>query len=102
MLFLFVQSVAKKLFFIAILFVDAKKTFVRKVKEQIFALLVEFQFTKHQILETYLNHVYFGHGIYGVQAAAQRFWNKDVQNLSLDECAVLAGMVRAPTYYSPI
>ncbi|MGZ6251132.1 MAG: transglycosylase domain-containing protein [Candidatus Chromulinivorax sp.] len=87
---------------VRLLFFDAKKTFKRKIKEQLFALLVEFQFTKDQILETYLNHVYFGHGIYGVQAAAQRFWNKDAQDLSLDEAAVLAGLVRAPTYYSPI
>lgn len=87
---------------VRLLFFDAKKTFIRKVKEQIFAVLVEFQCTKQQILETYLNHVYFGHGIYGVQAAAQRFWGKDVGQLSLDESALLAGMVRAPTYYSPI
>lgn len=87
---------------VRLLFFDAKKTFVRKVKEQIFALLVEFQFTKDQILETYLNHVYFGHGIYGVQAAAKRFWNKDVQDLALDEVAVLAAMVRSPSNYSPI
>jgi 1A family penicillin-binding protein len=87
---------------VRLLFFDAKKTFVRKVKEQIFALLVEFQFTKDQILETYLNHVYFGHGIYGVQAAAKRFWNKNVQDLALDEVAVLAAMVRSPSNYSPI
>ncbi|MBP6869992.1 PBP1A family penicillin-binding protein [Candidatus Babeliales bacterium] len=87
---------------VRLLFFDAKKTFKRKVKEQLFALLVEFQFTKNQILETYLNHVYFGYGIYGVQAASQRFWNKNVQDLSLDESAVLAGMVRSPTHYSPI
>lgn len=87
---------------VRLLFFDAKKTFIRKVKEQIFSLLVEFQFTKEQILEMYLNHVYFGHGIYGVQAAAQRFWNKSVSDLDLDEAAVLAGMVRSPTYYSPI
>ncbi|MBV8660728.1 MAG: PBP1A family penicillin-binding protein [Candidatus Dependentiae bacterium] len=87
---------------VRLLFFDAKKTFVRKVKEQLFSLLVEFQFTKDQILETYLNHVYFGHGIYGVQAAAKRFWNKDVQDLALDEVAILAAMVRSPTHYSPI
>jgi penicillin-binding protein 1A len=87
---------------VRLLFFDAKKTFIRKVKEQIFALLVEFQFTKDQIFETYLNHVYFGHGIYGVQAAAKRFWGKDVQDLSLDQVAVLAAMVRSPTHYSPI
>lgn len=87
---------------VRLLFFDAKKTFKRKVKEQLFSLLVEFQFTKDQILETYLNHVYFGHGIYGVQAAAKRFWNKSVQDLALDEAALLAGMVRSPIYYSPI
>lgn len=87
---------------VRLLFFDAKKTFKRKVKEQLFALLVEFQFTKDQILETYLNHVYFGHGIYGVQAASKRFWNKNVQDLALDEAALLAGMVRSPVYYSPI
>lgn len=87
---------------VRLLFFDAKKTFKRKVKEQIFALLVEFQFTKNQILETYLNHVYFGHGIYGVQAAAKRFWSKNVQDLTVQESAVLAGLVRSPTYYSPI
>lgn len=87
---------------VRLLFFDAKKTFTRKVKEQLFALLVECQFTKDQILETYLNHVYFGHGIYGVQAASQRFWNKNVCNLNLEESALLAGMVRAPVYYSPI
>lgn len=87
---------------VRLLFFDAKKTFKRKIKEQLFALLVEFQFTKDQILETYLNHVYFGHGIYGVQAASQRFWNKNVCDLGLDEAALLAGMVQAPVYYSPI
>lgn len=87
---------------VRLLFFDAKKTFVRKIKEQIFAVLVECQFTKDQILETYLNHVYFGHGIYGVQAAAKRFWNKNVENLSIDEAAILAAIVRSPTYYSPI
>lgn len=87
---------------VRLLFFDAKKTFIRKIKEQIFSLLVEFQFTKNQILETYLNHVYFGHGIYGVQAAARRFWDKDIENLSLDEVAMLAAMVRSPTKYSPI
>lgn len=87
---------------VRLLFFDAKKTFIRKVKEQLFALLVECQFTKDQILETYVNHVYFGHGIYGVQAASKRFWNKNVSDLSLGQAAVLAGMVRAPVYYSPI
>jgi membrane carboxypeptidase/penicillin-binding protein len=60
---------------VKLLFFDSKRTFKRKIKEQLYALLVERQFTKEQILETYLNHVYFGCGIYGVEAAAQRFFN---------------------------
>ena len=87
---------------VKLLFFDSQKTFKRKIKEQIYALLVENQFTKEQILETYLNHVYFGYGIYGVQAASQRFWGKDVMNLSLDECATLAAIIKSPAYYSPI
>lgn len=87
---------------VRLLFFDAKKTFVRKIKEQLLSLLVEMQFTKQQILETYLNHVYFGHGVYGVQAASHYFWSKDVADLSIDQAALLAGMVKAPLYYSPI
>jgi len=86
---------------VRLLFFDNKKTFKRKIKEQIFALLVEYQFSKEQILETYLNHVYFGRGVYGVQAASQRFWGKDVEQLSLDEAAVLAGIVQSPENYYP-
>jgi penicillin-binding protein 1A len=87
---------------VRLLFFDAKKTFTRKMKEQLFSLIVEFQFTKEQILETYLNHVYFNHGIYGVQAACQRFWNISVQDLQVDQAAILAGMVRSPGTYSPL
>jgi len=87
---------------VRLLFFYTKKTFRRKLKEQVFALLVECQFTKEQILETYLNHVYFGRGIYGVQAACQRFWDKEVSEISLDEAAVLAGIVRSPENYCPI
>lgn len=87
---------------VKLLFFDSQKTFRRKIKEQIFSLLVERRFTKEQILQTYLNHVYFGCGIYGVQAASQRFWGKDVSDLTLDEVAVLAGIVRSPGNYCPI
>jgi len=87
---------------VRLLFLNAKKTFVRKIKEQLVALLVERQFTKEQILETYLNHVCFGCGIYGVQAAAQRFWAKDAKDLSLDEAAALAGIMRSPRNYCPL
>jgi len=87
---------------VRLLFLDTKKTFSRKIKEQIFALLVERQFTKEQILQTYLNHVCFGRGIYGVKAACQRFWGKSVAEISINEAAVLAGIVQRPETYYPI
>lgn len=87
---------------VRLLFLDSQKTFVRKIKEQIVAVLVEQQFTKEQILQTYLNHVCFGCGIYGVQAASQRFWGKDAKDLTIDESAVLAGIMRSPRNYCPI
>src|SRR5581483_1216249 len=87
---------------VRLLFFNAKKTYSRKIKEQIFALLVEFQFSKEQILEAYLNHVFFGCGIYGVQAACQRFWGKDVAQVTVDEAAVLAAIMRSPNKYCPL
>jgi len=87
---------------VKLLFFNSKKTFKRKIKEQFFSLLVECQFTKQQILETYLNHVYFGCGIYGVQAAAQRFWGVSVDKLTADQSALLAGTVKSPGNYSPL
>lgn len=87
---------------VKLLFFDASKTFSRKIKEQLYALIVDQQFSKHQILETYLNHVYFGCGIYGVQAASQRFWGKDVQEISVDEAASLASIIKNPSHYCPL
>ena len=87
---------------VKLLFFDSAKTYKRKIKEQIYAVLVEKQFTKEQILETYLNHVYFGFGIYGVEAASQRFWGKHTAHLSLDESAILAGIIRSPGHYCPL
>lgn len=87
---------------VKLLFFDSKKTFKRKIKEQIYAILAERQCTKEQILETYLNHVYFGFGIYGVEAASQRFWNKHASQLTLDESATLAAVIRSPGQYCPI
>ena len=87
---------------VRLLFFDAAKTFKRKIKEQLFSVLVERQCSKEQILETYLNNVYFGYGIYGVQAAAQRFWGKDIQDISVDESALLASIMRSPQHYCPI
>lgn len=87
---------------VKLLFLDSKKTFERKIKEQICAILVEQQCTKEQILETYLNHIYFGCGIYGVQAACQRFWGISVADISLDQAATLAAVLRSPTNYCPL
>lgn len=83
-------------------FLHSKKTFTRKFKEQVYAILVEREWSKEQILEAYLNNVYFGYGIYGVQAAAQRFWGIDVSDISLDQSAVLASVMKSPRVYSPI
>lgn len=74
----------------------------RKLKDILLALQIERSFTKDEILEMYLNEIYFGHGAYGVQSAAQMYFNKNVQNLNLAECALIAGIPRGPSYYSPI
>ncbi|MBA3954766.1 PBP1A family penicillin-binding protein [Candidatus Dependentiae bacterium] len=87
---------------VKLLFFNSEKSFKRKIQEQFIALSVEQQFTKEQILETYLNHVYFGAGIYGVEAASQRFWSKNVRDLSIDQAALLAGIVQAPNRYCPL
>ena len=87
---------------VKLLFFDLKKTFTRKLKEQLYALIIERQFSKQHILEVYLNHVYFGCGIYGVQAAAQAFWGKSVEQLTIDQAATLAGIIRGPAYYCPL
>ncbi len=87
---------------IKLLYVGADKTFTRKFKEQIMAVLVERQFSKEHILQTYLNHVYFGCGIYGVEAASKRFWGIPAQELSIEQAATLAAIVKSPGLYSPL
>jgi len=87
---------------VRLLFFEREKSFSRKIQEQILALVIEKQFTKEQILETYLNHIYLGAGIYGVEAACQRFWGKSVTDCTLDEAAVLASIVRYPRLYCPL
>jgi penicillin-binding protein 1A len=87
---------------VKLLFFDSQKTFTRKIKEQVYAILVEQQFTKDQILHTYFNHVCFGCGIYGIEAASQRFWSKHAHELSIDESAVLAGIICSPARYCPL
>ena len=87
---------------VKLLFFDLERSFKRKIKEQAFALVVEQQFTKDQIMYIYLNHIYFGAGIYGVEAASQRFWGKQAADLTVDEAAVLASIVRSPRMYCPL
>ncbi len=79
-----------------------KKTITRKIKEVITAIQIERTYTKDEILEMYLNSIHFGHGTYGVQAAAKRFYGKSASELALDESALLVGLLPAPARYSPV
>ena len=75
---------------------------IRKIKEVITAIQIERTYTKDEILEMYLNTVHFGHGTFGVQAAAKRFYGKRANELTLDEAALLVGLLPSPAIYSPI
>jgi len=79
-----------------------KKTIVRKIKEIITAIQIERTYTKSEILEMYLNNVHFGHGTYGVQAAAKRYFGKSASALTLGESAMIVGILPAPARYSPV
>jgi len=83
------------------IFLTNNRTFGRKVKEGILALALERKFTKDQILELYLNRVYFGGGAYGIDAASRKFFGHGADRLSLGEAAIIAGLVKAPSNYSP-
>ncbi|MBO8138556.1 MAG: PBP1A family penicillin-binding protein, partial [Desulfotomaculum sp.] len=82
------------------LYLNHERTLIRKVKEMYYALLLERYYTKDEILSKYLNTVYFGQGCYGVEAAAQKFFDKHAKDLTLTESAMLAGFVKAPSLYS--
>ncbi len=82
-------------------FLTQERTWKRKVQEVIIAFQIEKQYTKDEILELYLNQIYFGAGAYGVQAAAQTYYGKNVEQLTLAESAMLAGLPKSPNYYSP-
>ena len=84
------------------LFLTPDQTIKRKVQEVMLAVWLEHKFTKKQILALYLNRVYFGGGAYGIEAAAQRFFNKPAAQLSVGEAAMLAGLLKSPTHYSPV
>ena len=78
-----------------------EKKIKRKINEMLIALYVESKLTKEQILERYLNQVYFGHGYYGIKTAAEGYFHKPLQNLTLKEIAMLVGLPRAPSFYDP-
>lgn len=82
-------------------FLSQKQTLRRKVQEAMLAIELERKYSKKEILEMYMNEIYFGQGSYGIQTAAKTYFNKNVNELSLKECAVLAGLPKSPNYYSP-
>ena len=83
------------------LFLSSERTFDRKVREFILAYKMELVLTKEQILELYLNQIYFGQGAYGVASAAQTYFGKDLSALTVGESAFLAGLPKSPNHYSP-
>src|SRR5579864_5472340 len=83
------------------LFLTPERTLTRKIQEALLALWLEREFTKDQLLEIYLNRVYLGAGTYGVDAAARRYFNKSARDVTLYEAADIAGLLRAPTRFSP-
>jgi len=83
------------------LFLSSERTFDRKVRELVLAYKMELASTKEQILETYLNQIYFGQGAYGVASAAQSYFGKDLSGLTVAEAAFLAGLPKSPNHFSP-
>ena len=85
-----------------VLFLTPEKTITRKLKEAILAINIERRYSKDEILTMYLNQIYLGEGAYGVEAAARTYFGKGVRELDLAECAMIAGLPRSPTLYSPL
>lgn len=82
-------------------FVERENTLTRKFKEAVLAYHLEKEYSKDEILTMYLNAIYFGHGAYGVQSAAETYFGKNVGNLTLAECAMIGGVIKSPGQYSP-
>jgi len=89
------QQVAKTLL------LTPERTLERKIKEAILSIQIDRAYSKNEILEIYLNHIYYGHGAYGVEAAARTYFGKGADKLSISEVAMLAGLPKAPNNYSP-
>jgi penicillin-binding protein 1A len=84
------------------LFLSPDRSFHRKIQEALLAVQIERRFTKPQIFTLYANQIYLGHGVYGFEAASQFYFSKPAKLLTLDEAALLAGLPKSPSYYSPI
>jgi len=84
------------------IFLSTEQTWKRKIKEALYAVKIEKYYTKQQILELFSNQVYFGHNRYGLAAASDFFIGKKSKELNLEECALLAGVLKGPNYYSPL
>ncbi|WP_054955407.1 transglycosylase domain-containing protein [Paenibacillus dakarensis] len=83
------------------LYLSHEKTLSRKLKEAKFTVQMEMKYTKDEILEMYLNEIYYGHGAYGIESASRMYFGKSAKELNLAESAMLAGIPKGPTYYSP-
>jgi penicillin-binding protein 1A len=90
------QQLARNLYF------SHRQTVSRKLKELITAIQIEQRYSKREILEMYFTQTYFGSGAWGVQAGAQRYFGKNVEDLNLQECALLIAILKAPAHYSPL
>ena len=84
------------------LFLSPDRSFHRKIQEALLAVQIERRFTKPQIFTLYANQIYLGHGVYGFEAASEFYFSKPAKRLTLDEAALLAGLPKSPSYYSPI
>jgi penicillin-binding protein 1A len=84
-----------------VIFLTPEKTFKRKLREAALAIKIEKNLKKEEILELYLNKVYFGHGAYGVEMASRIYFGKSIRDISLSEAALLAGLIKAPIVFSP-
>ena len=84
------------------LFLSPDRTFSRKLQEMMLAIQIERHFTKQQIFTLYANQIFLGHGVYGFEAGAQYYFSKHAKELTTEEAALLAGLPKAPNYYSPI
>src|SRR5690606_25345009 len=83
------------------IFLNSNRTVDRKLREAVLAVALESKFSKEQILELYLNKVYFGGGAYGIDSASRKFFSHSARELSTAEAAIIAGLVKAPSRYSP-